>query len=257
MPRFADAITYAARLAYGRWQPPALTPAQAFEGLPSWLTDPDDPVRDALGAGLAIVFTEVASASARVSAMHLRRHAQGWSLDLAAAAAGTSRGPSERDRALRDRLAVIEDAVSLDALRAAATAAMPGAVLIEPWRHGLYLGRGYLGRAPIDHRATREAGDGRLRFFDVGRVRWWTRTAARVHFVLPRRGLLSFYGPAPIDARTGRPNPTARLFLTRSVSAARSYLSSDARASQTRTLAATVERVRAAGVRWTASFDTL
>ena len=78
-----------------------------------------------------------------------------------------------------------------------------------------------------------------------------------MHFVLPQRGGFAFCGPAGIDPRTGRLNPTGRLFLSRSVSSARSYLSSNARASQVRTLAATVERVRAAGVRWTATFDTL
>lgn len=257
MPRYAERIAYAARLAYGRWQPPALTPAEVWQGFPAWLTDPDDPVRDAIGAGLAEVFTRVASDSSRMASMHLRKHAREWALDLVAAAAGTTRGPGERDGALRERLAVIEDAVSPDAIRAAASVAYPGAVMIEPWRHGLYLGRGYLGRPPIDHRATREADDGQLRLFDVGRVRLWTRTAARLHFVLPQRGGFAFYGPAPTDSRTGRINPTGRLFLTRSVSSARSYLSSNARASQTRTLAATIERVRAAGVRWTATFDFL
>lgn len=256
MPRYADAFAFGERLAFGRWQPPARTPADVWQGFPGWLIDTDDPARDAIGAGLASVFTRVASDAARMSAMHLRAHAKEWALDLVAAAAGTTRGPGERDLALRERLAVIEDAVSPDAIRAAAAAVMPGAVVIEPWRHGLYLGRGYLGRAPIDYRATREADDGRLRFFEVGCVRLWSRTVARFHVLLPRRGTQAFLGPAATDG-TGRVNPTGRLFLTRSVSAARSYLSSTARATQTRTLASTLERVRAAGVRWTASFDVL
>lgn len=256
MPRYADAIAYARRLAYGRWQPPALGPDDTWRGFPGWVTEPDDPVRDAIGAGLAEVFTRVSSDAARMSAMHLRAHAREWALDLVAAAAGTVRGPGERDRALRERLAVIEDAVSPDAIRAAATTAMSGAVVIEPWRHGLYLGRGYLGRPPIDHVATREADDGRMHLFDVGRVRLWSRTVARIHVLLPRRGTQAFLGPAP-SIGGGRVDPTGRLFLTRSVSAARSYLSSAARATQTRTLAATLERVRAAGVRWTATFDSL
>lgn len=250
MPRYAERFAYAARLAYGRWQPPALTPDDVWRGFPAWLTDPDDPVRDAIGAGLAAVFTRVAGDASRLSVMHLRRHARGWALDLVAEAAGATRGPHERDAALRDRLAVIEDVVSPDALRAAASVAYPGAVVIEPWCHGLYLGRGHFGRPTIDRRATRDAGDGVLRFFDVGRARIWSRTVSRIHVVLPRLGTPSYLGP-PGSSTAGR------LFLSRSVSAARSYLSSSARASQSVTLAATLERVRAAGTRWTATFDTL
>lgn len=262
MPSYAERIAFAARLAYGRWQPPAVTPAQAWEGFPDWWTSPDDGARDAIGAGLAYVFTQVASDAARMSTMHLRKHARAWALDLVAAASGLARQGDERDGALRARIAVVEDAVSPDALRAATVAAMPGATVIEPWRHGLYLGRGYLGRAPVDHVATRAAAalpgyDGRRRLYAVGRVRMWTRTVARIHLVLPRRGGAAYLGPAPIDETSGRIDPAGRLFLSRSVSAARSYLSSSARAAQHRALAATVERVRAAGVRWTATFDTL
>lgn len=257
MPSYAERIAFAARLAYGRWQPPAVTPAQTWEGFPDWWTSPVDAARDALGAGLAYVFTQVASDAARMSVMHLRKHARGWALDLVAAASGLARQGDERDGTLRARIAVVEDAVSADAVRAASSAAFVGVIVIEPWRHGLYLGR-----APVDHAATRAAAalpgyDGRRRLYPVGRVRMWTRTVARIHLVLPRRGGAAYLGPAPIDESTGRLDPTGRLFLSRSVSAARSYLSSSARAAQHRALAATVERVRAAGVRWTASFDTL
>ena len=125
MPSYAERIAFAARLAYGRWQPPAVTPAQTWEGFPDWWTSPDDGARDAIGAGLAYVFTQVASDAARMSTMHLRKHARGWALDLVAAAAGIARQGDERDGALRARIAVIEDAVSADAVRAAQ-------LLIEP-----------------------------------------------------------------------------------------------------------------------------
>lgn len=247
MPTYDEGFRYSDRLAYGRWQAPARSADDVWRGFPEWLTDPADPVRDAIGAGLAALFGQVASAGSKAMYSHLRAHATGWRLDLVAAGVGAARGAGELDHELRARVAIVEDVVSVDAIRAAVDAVMPGVTIIYPARHGLYLDRGFLGRATIDWRATRLAADGRWRLYDVGPARWWSRVTARVHLILPPIGGASYLGPT--STPTGR-----RLWLTRSLSGARSFLSSPANAARHRTLAQAMERVRAAGVRWTATF---
>lgn len=247
VPTYDEGFRYSDRLAYGRWQAPARSADDVWRGFPEWFTDPTDPVRDAIGAGLAAVFNQVASAGARSMVSHLRAHATGWRLDLVAAGVGVARGGGELDHELRARVAIVEDVVSADAVRAAVDAVLPGVTVIYPARHGLYLGRGFLGRAPIDWRATRAAADGRYRLADVGPVRLWSRVAARFHLLLPAVGAAAYLGP------TATPS-ARRVWLSRSLSGVRSYLSSPANAARRRTLAQAAERVRASGVRWTATF---
>jgi len=248
VPTFADGFRFSDRLSLGRWEAPARGPDDVWQGFPSWLTSAEDPVRDAIGAGLAGVFLRASSAASAAMASRLRAHATGWRLDLYAAGVGVSRSAGERDHALRARLATVEDVVSEGAVEAAVAAVAPDAVVIYPWRHGLYAGRGFLNRPPVDWRATRAAADGRLRLYPVGPVRAWSSVAARIHVVLPPMGAATYAGP------TATPRG-ARLWATRSLSGARCYLSS-VDVARNRTLAGAVERVRAAGVRWTASFDT-
>lgn len=239
MPRFAERIAFAARLAFGRWQPPALTPAQAWEGLPDWWTGPDDPARDAIGAGLAYVFTQVAGDAARMSRMHLRKHARLWCLDLVAAAAGLTREGDEVDGELRARVAVVEDAVSPVAIAAAVRAIRPDAIVLCPARHAFFVGRTAVGRPPIDFAATRLAADGRYRFYPVGAARVWSQHRARIHVVVP----------GGLDAAAAA--PVGRFYVGRAGARPAPSLAWPAR------LAATLHRLTAAGVRWSATIEPL
>lgn len=247
MPTYSDGFRFSDRLPFGRWEAPARGPDDVWQGFPSWVTSTDDPARDAVGAGLAAVFLRVAGDASRAMASRLRAHATGWRLDLYAAGVGAARGQGEQDHELRARLAVVEEVVSERAVAAAVAAVAPEAVVIYPWRHGLYYGRGYYGRAPVDWRATRAAG--RRVLHAVGPVRFWRSTAARIHLVLPPAGGAAYYGP------TETPRGS-RLWLTRSLSGARAYYAGASRAARHRTLAQAMERVRAAGVRWTATLDS-
>lgn len=244
MPRYDESIRYDEGLAYGRWQPPARSAADVWQGFPAWWTEPDDPARDGMGAGLVSVFNAVASTAARMSRMHLRAHAKGWALDLVARAAGLARADGEADWQLRARLAEVEDVVSPTAVASAVHALLPEAIVVRPARHTFFVGRSFIGRPPVDYVATRLAGDGRSRFATdaygraVGTARVWSSYFGRFHVVLP-----SYAGAL------ARPAGVGRFFVNRRGGYA------TARAVVARQLAQTLDRVRAAGIRWTAFAD--
>jgi len=158
MPTPADHLTPADDPAPGRWPVPAPAVADVWRGFPSWWTDPDDTLRDAVGAGMRALWITVASTGVRLMASRLRAHGHGWALDLYARGAGVTRQEGERDLSLRTRLATIDDAVSITALRAMAETAYPGTLVVQSWRGALYAGRGFLGRPAIDPQGTRLAG---------------------------------------------------------------------------------------------------
>lgn len=245
MPRYDEQVRYDERLAYGRWQPPARSAADVWRGFPAWWTEPDDPARDGMGAGLVSVFNAVASTAARMSRMHLRAHAKGWALDLVARAAGLARADGEADWQLRARLAEVEDVVSPTAVASAVHALLPEAIVVRPARHTFFVGRSFIGRPPVDYVATRLAGDGAVRFAtdfygrEIGVARVWSNYYGRFHLVLPARTT----GPV------ARPAGVGRFFVGRR----RGYAT--ARTVASRQLAQTLDRVRAAGVRWTAFTD--
>lgn len=245
MPRYDEQLRYDEGLAYGRWQPPARSADDVWRGFPSWWTGPDDPARDGLGEGLRAVFNLVASTGARMSRMHLRAHAKGWALDLVAGAAGLARADGEADWQLRARIAEVADVVSPTAVAAAVHALLPEARVVRPSRHTFFVGRSFVGRPPVDYVATRRAADGRVRFATDaygrahGNARVWSGYFGRFHVVLP----------APYAAPVARPSAVGRFFVNRRGGYA------TARAVAARQLAQTLDRVRAAGFRWTAFAD--
>lgn len=273
MPTYADALTYADAPAYGAWPPPARTLADVWQRFPAWWTEADDPLRDALAAGLRRLWIDVASAAARSAPAHLRAHAKGWALDLVARGVGLVRAEGERDAALRARIATVSDAVTAPALQAAYDAATgydatdaptaPRVRLIEPWRHALYANRGFLGRRPVDAAATIDAGaipfvSGAQALFDVGPVRIWDAGVGRFILslppLLPSLGVVVFRGPVG-GASASTDDPRAS-FLNRSLTGNRAFLGFQNAATTTyRTIALQTERRRAAGIRWSAFVD--
>lgn len=273
MPTYADALTYADAPAYGAWSTPARTLADVWQRFPAWWTDGDDPLRDALAAAMRRLWLDVASAAARGAPAHLRAHGKGWALDLVARGVGLVRGEAEGDAALRARIATVNDAVTAPALQAAydaatgydATAAptAPRVRLIEPWRHALYANRGFLGRRPIDAAATLDAGGepfatGAQVLFDVGPVRLWDtgvgRFALSLPSLLPSLGVVAFRGPA--GGTTAETDDPRGSFLNRSLTGNRAFLGfQNASLTTYRTIALQTERLRAAGIRWSAYVD--
>lgn len=274
MPTFSDALTYGDAPAYGAWPVPAQTLADVWQGFPAWWTDADDPIRDALGAGLRRLWLDIASAAARSAPAHLRAHATGWALDLVARGVGLARAEAERDAMLRARIATVSDADTVPALQAAYDATTAPLTtqrvrIILPWAHALYAGRGFLGRRPIDAASTDAAGGtpfvgGVQILYDVGSVRYWSPGAGRFGLVVPRLtatfGLVAsrWSGPDPVPPGmlTAANDPARASFFGRVVTGNRAFLNQrSASLAVYRTIALATERLRAAGIRWIAFLD--
>lgn len=255
-----DHIRAGDRVAPGRWPPPARTAADVWTGFPSWWTDHDDTVRDAIGEALRGLWLDVASAAVRMTAARLRGHARGFALDLVGLGAGLPRLDGELDRDYRPRIAVVEDAVSPEALQAAATVALPGTVVTESWRSALYAGRSFLGRRNVDPVATRLAGRtpwlaGSLQVLTGVPVRV-SDESPEIWIVLPyrSRGLLAAWSVAE-GATLAAVDPRASfvgVVFGRNVPA----LASSATSRGARAVAEQINRLRATGTRWLAFIST-
>lgn len=265
MPIPADHLTPADSPAPGRWPVPASAVADVWRGMPSWWADPVDPLRDAVGAGMRALWIAVASTGVRLMASRLRAHGHGWALDLYARGAGVARLDGENDLALRTRLATVDDAVSIAALRRMASAAYPGTLVVQSWRGALYAGRGFVGRPAIDPQGTRLAG--RVPF--AASSRQVLETAAPVRFsdgtpelwvILPfvraTGRVVAWSGPDA--ARPGSETSPLSVAVTdpRATYAGRvalrnlPFLTTETPAVRARAVATGMERLRAAGNHW-------